>query len=752
MNKKESFAKITFIAEQAKKEGIKHFWVDNCCIDKRNHSELSASILSMYRWYEESTVCYVYLTDFPTSKRNLNGTPGWEGNFLNCRWFKRGWTLQELLAPARVEFFAYNLYLGDRSSLSQEIHKITGIRVDALMGTSPKDIPIATRLRWATGRETTVPEDEAYAIMGLCGVEIMPRYGESRAKAKQRLNEEIRKTFGNAGLDLASTWSEQKSAEILRQDQSEARRKKLKILQFDRMDSRKIDIAKAHRKTCNWILENPKVLKWRDMEATKQHFGFLWIKGHPGAGKSVLMKHLEADTLETKGPRDICISFYFYARGEELEKSLEGMYRSLLTQLLRSDEDLQIVLDQFGSNSGSRTMLGRLRTLLSATIRKLEDRRLLCFIDALDECNSEDMQDTIDYFRGLCEEATEIGVQVYICFASRYYPTLNIPTGLQLELDSIDEHHQDLSEYVKSQRFFLGPQGKPTSIPTQIQNNILAKANGVFLWIVLVVEILKMEYLKGRLHAVEARLHELPPDLETLFKDIVQRDRENIDEFMFCLTWILYAKRPLSLEEFYFAMMAESGQHSLEWDDTVLDDFMHNFLRNSSKGLAELSKGKDRRVQFIHESVRDFLLKADGLKYVDPDHNTSACQAHERLKQCCMRGIQTQVGSCLRVMKLADHPARENTKWHPALQREECMRLRENFPFLDYATHNIFYHSDQAATEVPQWSFIARFDIKNWLTKANWLQQHDLNVYTEDTNLSYVLAQLNCANLISLLA
>jgi ankyrin repeat protein len=756
---KPSFDKITFIAERAKKEDLEYFWVDSCCINKRDDHELSTAIRSMYRWYARSAVCFVYLTGVSFHKRGHDGEPKWGGSFRTCSWFKRGWTLQELLAPSRVEFYAQTVHLGTRSSLSQEIHDITGIHIEALRGKSPKDFSIPTRFRWANGRQTTVPEDLAYSLMGLCGITILPMYGEGRAGAERRLEQEVRNTFGDAVLDLASGLVPGRS-ESRQQNRVvppallEARSAKLEALDFDMIDSRKADIAKALKSTCTWILTHQTYLQWKDIEASKQHFGFFWIKGHPGAGKSVLIKFLDLHTSKSKGPRDTCISFYFHARGEHLEKSLEGMYRSLLTQLLRSNDDLQVVLDNFRNDDDSRNMLRRLRVLFSAAVAKLEDRRLFCFIDALDECDAENMQDTINYFRGLCEEAAELGIDVFICFASRYYPTLDIPTALQLELDTVDDHHDDLRRYVTSQRFSPGMPGKTSSIPTQVQNNILIKANGVFLWVVLVVEILKKEFSKGNIHTVKSRLEELPPDLATLFKDIVQRDQENVDEFLLCLTWILHAKRRLTLKEFYFAMVEDYDTDFREWGDDILEGLMHKFLRNSSKGLAELTKGKASRVQFIHESVRDFLLRGNGLRYVDPGHNTSICHANEKLKRCCMRGMQPSSRNCLLAMKLEDNAEDlddEMHRWRPSQRSTERELLKDRYPFMEYAVKYVFIHSDQAVPEIPQWDFIRELDFDEWRARANWLQQHDVNVYAADTTLAYVFAQGDCASLIGLL-
>lgn len=98
------YRKIRFCAEQAWRDGLSHSWVDTCCIDKSSSAELSEAINSMFRSYRDATKCYVYLADVPT----LPTEPPWESAFRDSRWFTRGWTLQELIAPRTIEFCDQN--------------------------------------------------------------------------------------------------------------------------------------------------------------------------------------------------------------------------------------------------------------------------------------------------------------------------------------------------------------------------------------------------------------------------------------------------------------------------------------------------------------------------------------------------------------------------------------------------------------------------------------------------------------------
>jgi len=201
---KAGWKKIQFCAKQAARDGLEFFWVDTCCIDKKNSVELGEAINSMFRWYQNAARCYVYLADFPT--------PGTVADdhiavlFKNCRWFSRGWTLQELLAPRSVEFFsAEGQRLGDKISFEIEIQEITRIPLEALRGALLSQFDIEDRMAWAAKRETTKSEDQAYSLMGIFDVFLPPIYGEGKENALRRLHEEVYKRYRKPGEGYLNT-------------------------------------------------------------------------------------------------------------------------------------------------------------------------------------------------------------------------------------------------------------------------------------------------------------------------------------------------------------------------------------------------------------------------------------------------------------------------------------------------------------------------------------------------------------------
>ncbi|KAN0085501.1 HET domain containing protein [Elaphomyces granulatus] len=194
---KSGYDKIRFCGEQAGHDGLEYFWIDTCCIDKSSSAELQEAINSMFRWYRDAAKCYVYLADVsrPALDTDVKSSQlPWELSFRKSRWFTRGWTLQELVAPTIVEFFYKDgEQLGNKKSLERHIHEVTGISLKALRGSPLSDFSVPERMLWVEKRETTREEDKAYSLLGIFDVCMPLIYGEGRENAFKRLREEIDK-------------------------------------------------------------------------------------------------------------------------------------------------------------------------------------------------------------------------------------------------------------------------------------------------------------------------------------------------------------------------------------------------------------------------------------------------------------------------------------------------------------------------------------------------------------------------------
>ncbi|KAM7210457.1 hypothetical protein V8F06_014159, partial [Rhypophila decipiens] len=167
-------------------------WADTCCIDKTSSSELSEAINSMYKWYSESSVCYVYLEDVDPLPQGWHLSSSTWGPFLASRWFNQGWTLQELIAPESVTFFANDWSdLGSKFTIRNILVLRTRVPNNVLRGVSPSLCSAAERMSWAAERETSREEDMAYSLLGIFGIHMPLLYGEGGPRAFQRLQEEI---------------------------------------------------------------------------------------------------------------------------------------------------------------------------------------------------------------------------------------------------------------------------------------------------------------------------------------------------------------------------------------------------------------------------------------------------------------------------------------------------------------------------------------------------------------------------------
>ncbi|KAK0622786.1 heterokaryon incompatibility protein-domain-containing protein [Immersiella caudata] len=184
---KSGWNKIQQTCKIASTQGYRFAWIDTCCIDKSSSAELSEAINAMFSWYRKAAICYAYLADL-----FIEPGAGIEDSLRECRWFTRGWTLQELIASVNIRFYdaSWN-FVASKHQIMGEISRITGVDVPVLENvTSLTEIPVGRRMAWASNRETTRTEDIAYCLLGIFDISIPPLYGEG-VRAFHRLQEEI---------------------------------------------------------------------------------------------------------------------------------------------------------------------------------------------------------------------------------------------------------------------------------------------------------------------------------------------------------------------------------------------------------------------------------------------------------------------------------------------------------------------------------------------------------------------------------
>ena len=367
----EGYQKIRFCAQQAKRDGLHHFWVDTCCIDRSNSSELQEAINSMFRWYQKAEKCYVYLSDVEAdaSDEDNKVSQQWKAALRGSRWFTRGWTLQELLAPRLVEFYSKEgVRLGDRESLKHTISEITRIPIGALSGSKLTDFDVAERFSWAKNRHTTREEDGAYCLFGLFGVHLPLIYGERKENALDRLRSAVL-TKNNNGRS---------------QDQ-EARLDKIREWLAAPDPSTNYHKARKQRQadTGLWLLRDEKFTRWKVDVASR-----LWLYGIPGCGKTVLSSTIVDHLLQHYHDDLGTATVYFYFDFNDAQKQdTELMLRSLLCQLLQPLTTIPTSLETLFSSCQNGRQQPSLQALLEVTQQTIQGfAQVYVVLDALDEC------------------------------------------------------------------------------------------------------------------------------------------------------------------------------------------------------------------------------------------------------------------------------------------------------------------------------------------------------------------------------
>jgi ankyrin repeat protein len=433
--------------------------------------------------------------------------------------------------------------------------------------------------------------------------------------------------------------------------------------------------------------------------------GVLCIKGKPGAGKSTLMRHT-LEYCKTEFSDHLIIAYFFNARGNTLEKTPLGMLRSIVYQLVKADATL---FEQFLVRFRDKKIISQgrewgwqqqeLKIFITSVIKQWKSKPLLLLVDALDECIEADMQDVVDFIESLSIDAKRYDTILRVCLSRRHHPPLRIAKCLELTVENNEDHQEDIAIYIKE---------KLAKRDDEIEAEIEKKANGIFMWVVLVVKLLnKASFkVKGKKKAMQDALEKIPSELEEVFRILFNKEDEDMADTLFMLQWVLFAQRPLTPEELYSAV--EAGMDTWSESSDIDHDTIQQSIENLSKGLIEIREIRDIRdvvttnVQFIHLSVNDFLLRNKRLQTLDqtlePD---PVIASHRRLWDCCRSHIE-QVSSSIRAT-------------------EVYKELDRKYSFLKYAASHILDHAEKvlAGGTVGQ----ASDGIGEWLREADaWFE------------------------------
>lgn len=435
----------------------------------------------------------------------------------------------------------------------------------------------------------------------------------------------------------------------------------LQSLWFPAINTRLQSLEGPAAQTCHWLFKHDLYQDWFHGRNKEKHQGLIWLKGKPGAGKSTLMREAFCRAALGQAKSDYQVaSFFFSAKGDVLEHSPLGLYRSLLYQLLPGDSES---LRQFHEISDAKRLSGgtgaksvswndfELKEFFESMFTKWTKTRTLIFVDGLDECDSFSIRDMAFFFRRITKSAHDAEVDLNIFLSSRHFPNITVSDCPEI----IVEHHNsyDIATYVE-QRFQLGIANQEEQWEL-LRDIILNKSAGVFLWVVLVMDDVLRDWDDGKdIEYLIRRVENVPGALQTLFADIFSNlSSEKVQLTVRLFQWAILATKPLRLHEWHhiMAFIGEPTPSSLgEWrrsdNFTRNDAQLERQIRSVSRGLVEvttiksdesqgmgiekmslragagslnLEYGDTRIVQVIHESVRDFFLRSDGFSILDPD-------------------------------------------------------------------------------------------------------------------------------------
>jgi hypothetical protein len=570
------YEKIRFCGAQAQEDGLRHFWVDTCCIDQTNKANLCMSIKSMFSYYRNAARCYVYLSDvfspsFATGEEV--DTLWWEADLRKSRWFTRGWTLQELLAPSSVEFFSRDgVKLGDRLSLLQEIHEVTGIPRSALQGSLLSNFSVEERISWSESRTTKLPVDRAYSLMGILGVSISPFDGESQVEAFKRITDEIKK--------------QNKCIQDLR-------------LTDPRYDKVRIEATKGGllKDSYNWVLGNASFLQWQyDLQCQ-----LLWVKGHPGKGKTMLLCGI-IDELPKMTPKSALISYFFCQATDLHTNSATAVLRGLL-YLLVSQQPLLISHIRKRYDYAGKTLFEGANAWYSLTeilMNMLQDSSLSsCYliIDALDECVTN-----LPMLLDLIVKQSSASSRVKWIVSSRNWPDIEerlkrashkVSLSLELNAESVSAA---VNIFIERKVLWLAQEKRYNhQMKVAVIDHLVSNANDTFLWVALVCQ--SLEATSNR-HVLK-KLESFPPGLDHLYQRMIRQisksDDANVCKNILASMALVY--RPITLTE--LAALIEQLENTTDNLESMREiiGLCGSFLTL-----------RDETIYFVHQSAKDFLL------------------------------------------------------------------------------------------------------------------------------------------------
>ncbi|ETS81647.1 hypothetical protein PFICI_06649 [Pestalotiopsis fici W106-1] len=445
-------------------------------------------------------------------------------------------------------------------------------------------------------------------------------------------------------------------------------------LGFPNMNRRYQMIETPVHQTCLWLSTSENYQGWIERKQIASHQGFLWIKGKPGSGKSTLMKHAFEGVHTTT--KTVKASFFFNGRGDRLEKCTSGFLRSLACQLLpHFPKAFRLMKSRFEEKIDFDTELtwhdGELKSFLNHALASSDSRlssaRIFIFVDGLDECDNGEGRNLIIYLRDLADRAYLVGTQLFLCVSSRTALTISISS--YLEILSEQENSDDIRRYIHKRLSVFRTEQKATSqreVWQQLENKILDKASGIFLWVELTINQLISDWDTGKsAQYLIDQVNEVPTQIQDVYRKLLSENPTQEATRFF--QWLVFSARPLQLSEWkhVFAFVYHPEKVAM-WENSPEfvedEEQLEKQITSMSCGLVEVQDnrpalnendelGEDddslggsagsfttgKVVQFIHDSVRTFFLEEDGFTIVSPQRRAmDSGRGHVFIMDCCL--------------------------------------------------------------------------------------------------------------------
>jgi hypothetical protein len=383
--------------------------------------------------------------------------------------------------------------------------------------------------------------------------------------------------------------------------------------------------------TCEWLLKSHVYLRWLD-----EH-GLLLIRGNPGCGKSTLLKFALQKQLEgAVSTGSLVISFFFYSSGTELQNGIIGLLRSLLLQLLEQDVGsrstyYEICHKRWIADGMKDEKIKWHRNELQAIFERLvlecsTRRKTTIFVDAIDECRDQDLDRLIRLFHTLKGRSQIRLNRPRVCLTCRPYPDGQIYAEFRVQLEK--ENRDDIQNFIEQE---LRLPDETESAVNALKQNLQKKADGLFLWLVLVIrQVHDMSSQGLNLKMIQSEVSKCPTELDALYQGLLERiEDKELSEAGRLFQWLCFTNRPSSIDELRIALTVHlTGTKSTlaEYEDEENRYYIPNEktmkkrMIHLSRGLADVAgsnllDGKTL-VGFYHETIKDFMIRK-GLQYLN---------------------------------------------------------------------------------------------------------------------------------------